>query len=76
MEVAYAKSDTVRIAYQVLGAGPPDLVFVPGFVSHLELAWEEPHLARFLRGLAFFSRRLVNPGLHAADYSLSPSALK
>jgi pimeloyl-ACP methyl ester carboxylesterase len=55
-EIGYARSGGVRIAYQVLGAGPPDLVFVPGFVSHLDLAWEEPHLARFLRGLASFSR--------------------
>src|ERR687892_1454406 len=47
MEVAYAKSDTVRIAYQVLGAGPPDLVFVPGFVSHLELEGESRTLRAF-----------------------------
>jgi pimeloyl-ACP methyl ester carboxylesterase len=55
-EIAYARSGGLRIAYQVLGVGPPDLVFMPGFVSHLDLAWEEPHLARFLRGLASFSR--------------------
>ena len=54
-EVAYATSGDLHIAYQVLGAGP-HLVFMPGFVSHLDLAWEEPHLARFLRGLASFSR--------------------
>lgn len=54
--VRYAKSGDVRLAYQVLGAGPPDLVFQPGFVSHLDLAWEEPFLAGFLRGLAGFAR--------------------
>jgi pimeloyl-ACP methyl ester carboxylesterase len=40
----------------VFGAGPPDVVFVPGFVSQLDLAWEEPALARFLRRLGSFSR--------------------
>ncbi len=52
----YARSGDVSLAYQVLGDRGPDLVFVPGFASHLDLAWEEPHLARFLRGLAGFSR--------------------
>jgi pimeloyl-ACP methyl ester carboxylesterase len=54
-EVRYARGGDVSIAFQVLGQGP-DLVFVPGFVSHLDLAWEEPSLALFLRGLASFSR--------------------
>ena len=52
----YAKSGEVNIAYQAFGEGPLDLVFVPGFISHLELAWEEPYLARFLRRLATFAR--------------------
>lgn len=53
----YALSeDGVNIAYQVHGEGPLDLVFVPGFVSHVELVWEDPALARFLRRLASFSR--------------------
>lgn len=55
-EIAYARSGGLRIAYQVLGEGPLDLVFMPGFVSHLDLAWEEPHLARFLRRLGSFGR--------------------
>jgi class 3 adenylate cyclase len=56
----YAKSpDGVSIAYQVHGEGPLDLVFVPGFVSHVELVWEEPTIARFLRRLASFSRLIV-----------------
>jgi hypothetical protein len=41
----YAKSAGVNIAYQVFGDGPVDLVFVPGFISHVELAWEEPYWA-------------------------------
>jgi hypothetical protein len=35
----YAKSGEVNIAYQVIGDGPLDLVFVPGFISHLDLQW-------------------------------------
>ncbi|HVM58242.1 MAG TPA: adenylate/guanylate cyclase domain-containing protein [Gaiellaceae bacterium] len=56
--IAYAKSGDVHVAYQVLGgrSGGGDLVFVPGFVSHLECAAEEPSLARFLRRLASFAR--------------------
>jgi len=55
-EIRYAKSGNVSIAYQVVGDGPVDLLFVPGFVSHAEAAWEEPRLARFMRRLASFSR--------------------
>lgn len=56
----YAQSpDGVSIAFQVHGEGPPDLVFVPGFVSHLELVWEEPAIARFLGRLASFARLIV-----------------
>ena len=42
----YARSGGVHIAYQVAGQGPFDLVYVPGWVSHIELAWEAPTLAR------------------------------
>ena len=52
----YAKSGDVHVAYQVLGDGPLDPVFVPGFVSHVEHFWEDPSLARFLRRLASFSK--------------------
>jgi pimeloyl-ACP methyl ester carboxylesterase len=55
-ETRYAKSGDVNIAYQVVGDGPLDLVLVPGFVSHLELDWEEPRYAHFLDRLASFSR--------------------
>jgi class 3 adenylate cyclase len=56
----YARSpDGTSIAFQVHGEGPLDLVFVPGFVSHVELVWEEPAIARFLRRLASFSRLIV-----------------
>jgi len=52
----YAKSGDVHIAYQVFGSGPIDLVFVPGFVSHIEAYWDHPDLARWLLRLAGFAR--------------------
>ena len=58
-ETSYAKSGSVSVAYQVIGEGSIDLVLVPGFVSHVEVAWEEPKLARFLTRLASFSRLIV-----------------
>jgi pimeloyl-ACP methyl ester carboxylesterase len=58
-ETHYADSDGVSIAYQVHGEGDLDLVFVPGFVSHLELFWEEPATARMLRRLASFARLII-----------------
>jgi pimeloyl-ACP methyl ester carboxylesterase len=57
--VRYARSGDVNIAYQVLGTGPIDLVFVMGWVSHLEYYWREPSFARFLRRLAGFSRLIL-----------------
>ena len=56
----YAKtSDGVSIAYQVIGDGPRDLVWVPGWVSHVEAAWAEPTMARFFEQLATFSRLIL-----------------
>ena len=55
----YARSGQVHVAYQVLGAGPPNLVLVPGFVSHVEAAWDWPYLARFLHRLGSFSQLIV-----------------
>ncbi|HEX2024899.1 MAG TPA: alpha/beta hydrolase, partial [Actinomycetota bacterium] len=58
-QTRYAKSGDVHIAYQVVGDGPLDLVYVPGWVTHLEYAWEEPRYARFLERLASFSRLIL-----------------
>ncbi|MEZ5402478.1 MAG: alpha/beta fold hydrolase [Bryobacteraceae bacterium] len=55
----YALSGDVNIAYQVLGSGAIDVVFVMGWVSHLEYFWMEPRFARFLRRLARFSRLIL-----------------
>jgi pimeloyl-ACP methyl ester carboxylesterase/class 3 adenylate cyclase len=58
-ETRYARSGDVSIAYQVLGEGPFDLVFAPGFVSNVEYGWEEPTLERFYRRLASFCRLII-----------------
>jgi pimeloyl-ACP methyl ester carboxylesterase len=58
-ETRYAKSGDVHIAYQVVGDGPVDLVFVPGWITHVELAWDDPFEAAFRRRLASFARLIV-----------------
>jgi pimeloyl-ACP methyl ester carboxylesterase len=55
-ETRYARSGDVKIAYQVVGDGPFDLVFVPGYVTHLELAWKLPNFGPWLADMASFSR--------------------
>jgi pimeloyl-ACP methyl ester carboxylesterase len=57
--IRYARSGDLHIAYQQLGEGPVDLVFVPGAWSHLEVFWEEPSVARFFRRLAGFARLIL-----------------
>ena len=58
-QTRYAQSGDVNIAYQVVGEGPIDLVFVMGWVSHLDYFWREPSFARFLHRLASFSRLIL-----------------
>ena len=58
-ETRYARSGDVNIAYQVTGEGPRDLVYVPGWVSNVEMMWEQPPMARFLERLASFSRLIL-----------------
>jgi pimeloyl-ACP methyl ester carboxylesterase len=48
----FARNAGCALAYQVLGDGPPDLVFIPGFTGHLEVRWEDPSLSRLYRRLA------------------------
>lgn len=55
----YARSGDLRIAYQVIGQGPLDLVFVPGFISNLDHYWDEPNMAHFLSRLSSFSRLIL-----------------
>ncbi|WP_244627311.1 alpha/beta fold hydrolase [Microvirga tunisiensis] len=59
VETHYARSGDLRIAYQVVGNGPLDLIWVPGFISNLDLYWEEPTLARLLHRLGSFSRLIL-----------------
>src|SRR5947209_15960525 len=74
----YAKSGEVNIAYQVVGNGPIDLVFVPGFVSHLDLQWADPRIARFLEKLASFSRLIMfdKRGTGLSDPVAGPAPLE
>ena len=58
-ETRYARSGDLNIAYQVVGEGPRDLVFVPGWVSNIDLLWEDPSAEQFLRRLASFSRLIL-----------------
>jgi pimeloyl-ACP methyl ester carboxylesterase len=55
----YARSGELNIAYQVVGDGPFDLVYVPGWVSNLDLMWEEPSYAGLLERFASFSRLIL-----------------
>jgi pimeloyl-ACP methyl ester carboxylesterase/class 3 adenylate cyclase len=56
VETRYALSGDVHIAYQVTGDGPFDLVFVPGFVTHLDMQWKLPGFSEFLHELGSFAR--------------------
>ena len=57
--IQYARSGDFHVAYQVLGDGPIDLLLSPGWVTHLDLAWDVAPLARFLERLASFSRLIL-----------------
>ena len=54
--VRYATSGDVHIAYQVVGDGPLDLVWIPSMAHHVELNWENPPIAGFLVRLAELAR--------------------
>jgi class 3 adenylate cyclase/pimeloyl-ACP methyl ester carboxylesterase len=58
-QTRYAKSGDISIAYQVIGDGGLDLVVVPGFVSHVEIAWENPGIVRLVDRLAGFARVII-----------------
>jgi pimeloyl-ACP methyl ester carboxylesterase len=55
----YAKSGEVNIAYQVVGEGPIDIVYIPGWVSNIDMMWTEARLANFLTKLSAFSRLIL-----------------
>jgi pimeloyl-ACP methyl ester carboxylesterase len=58
-DTKYAKSGDLHIAYQVFGEGARDLIFVPGWISHLDLQWEQEAIARCFERLASFCRVIV-----------------
>ena len=68
-ETSYAWNEGTALAYQVVGSSGPDLLFIPGSVTHLEMLWEEPRVSRFLTRLGGFSRLiLMDPrGLGLSD---------
>jgi pimeloyl-ACP methyl ester carboxylesterase len=74
----YARSGDLSIAYQVVGDGPIDLVHIPGIVSHVDIAWEHPGYARFMRRLSSFARVLVfdKRGMGASDPVSEPPAIE
>jgi pimeloyl-ACP methyl ester carboxylesterase/DNA-binding SARP family transcriptional activator len=75
-ETRYARGPAGRLAYQVLGEGPGDLVFLPGFGGNVELRWEEPRLSRLYRRLARSSRLVLldrrGTGLSDRDTGIPP----
>jgi pimeloyl-ACP methyl ester carboxylesterase/DNA-binding CsgD family transcriptional regulator len=56
LTIRYARNGSAHIAYQVVGQGPFDLVFVPGFISNLDVHWEDPGYTHLLQRLSAFSR--------------------
>jgi class 3 adenylate cyclase len=55
----YARSGDANVAYQVIGEGPLDLLFLPGWISQVEQLWEAPAVRRFLERLAVFTRLIL-----------------
>ncbi len=68
-QTQYVERDGISIAYQVVGDGPVDLLLSPGFISHLDLQWAEPAMARFMGRLASFARLIIydKPGTGLSD---------
>jgi pimeloyl-ACP methyl ester carboxylesterase len=58
-ETRYAKSGDIRIAYQIVGNGPLDLVFVPGFISNFDAHWEDPGFSHLMTRLGSFARLIM-----------------
>ncbi|MEQ1692744.1 MAG: alpha/beta fold hydrolase [Gemmatimonas sp.] len=77
-EIRYANNGGVHVAYQVVGAGPVDLLFVHGFVSHLDLAWEEPEYRAFFEHLGRSARVILfdKRGVGVSDRDVGPSTLE
>jgi pimeloyl-ACP methyl ester carboxylesterase len=74
----YVTTGGVSIAYQVSGSGPIDLVVVPGWLSNIEIFWEEPRVARFFQKLGTFSRVILfdKRGTGLSDRSIEAATLE
>jgi class 3 adenylate cyclase len=74
----YARSGEIHIAYQVVGEGPIDLLFVPSWISQVEHYWEEPVVARYFNRMASFSRLIMfdRRGSGLSDPVLAPPTLE
>ena len=74
----YAQSGDVNIAYQVYGDAPIDVVFLPGFISHVEAFWEEPGIARMFDRIASFARLILmdRRGVGLSDPLAVPTPLE
>jgi pimeloyl-ACP methyl ester carboxylesterase len=77
-ETKYARSGDLSIAYQVVGDGPLDLVHIPGLLSHVDLAWENPKYQRFMERLSAFARVIVydKRGCGLSDPVTEPPAVE
>ena len=77
-ETRYAHSGKLSIAYQVVGDGPIDLVVVPGWISNIEVFWEDFHVARFFEKLAAFARVILfdKRGTGLSDRSIEAAPLE
>ena len=77
-QTRYAKSGDVSIAYQIVGDGPLDLVVVPGWISNVDFAWEDPLYNEWMRRLAAFSRVIVfdKRGTGISDRDVGASTLE
>ncbi len=77
-ETRYARSGEIGIAYQTIGAGPADLVLAFPFMSHLDLFWENPLIAQFVRRLAGFARVILfdRRGVGLSDSSAGAPTLE
>lgn len=77
-ETRYAHSGELNIAYQVVGDGPIDLVVVPGWISNIEVFWEDFHVARFFGKLTAFARVILfdKRGTGLSDRSIEAATLE
>jgi len=76
--VRYISNDGIHIAYQIIGDGPVDLIFIHGFLSNLEIAWEDPEYADFFEQLGSFARVILfdKRGMGLSDRVQGPPSLE